>query len=164
MRQEASFTLDETAVPWPKRSGGAGSGCSTNPERSPAKDGPPAHPGRRTGGRLLYEGLNRKLKGLIGRALLLCGAQPVTCSSVTWLMTNHSPRPESDQPDTPGGQPQERVEDRPDVGQVSPEEYPEPASGADLGGDVAGDQGPGESGQNYEPRGTSAGSDKGREG
>lgn len=80
-------------------------------------------------------------------------------------MTNDPPRNQSDQPDTPGGQPQERVEDRPDVGQVSPDDYPEPASGADLGGgDVAGREGPGESGQNYAPGGTSAGADKGREG
>ncbi|WP_162887998.1 hypothetical protein [Sphingomonas mesophila] len=67
-------------------------------------------------------------------------------------------RTRSDQPDTPGGQPQERVEDRPDVGTVTPEDYPEPASGDDLGGgDVAARDGPGESGQNYEPRGTSSG-------
>ena len=67
-------------------------------------------------------------------------------------MTNDPPRDQSDQPDTPGGQPQERVEDRPGVGQVSPDDYPEPASGADLGGgDVAGRDGPGESGQNYAP-------------
>lgn len=72
-------------------------------------------------------------------------------------MTHDSTHTHSDQPDTPGGQPQERVEDRPDVGQVSPEDYPDPASGADLGADVAGEQGPGESGQNYQPRGTSAG-------
>lgn len=79
-------------------------------------------------------------------------------------MTDDTTRNHSDQPETPGGQPQERVEDRPDVGQVSPQDYPDPASGADLGGDVAGDEGPGESGQNYQPGGTSAGSDKGREG
>lgn len=65
----------------------------------------------------------------------------------------------SDQPSTPGGQDQERVEDRPLVGTVSPGDYPEPASGADLG-DVGGDEGPGESAQNYEPRGTSAAASK----
>ena len=79
-------------------------------------------------------------------------------------MTNDRTGTESDQPETPGGQPQERVEDRPNVGEVSPEDYPDPASGADLGGDVAGRDGPGESGQNYAPGGTSAGGDKGREG
>lgn len=79
-------------------------------------------------------------------------------------MTEDTKRTQSGQPGTPGGQPQERVEDRPGVGQVSPEDYPEPASGADLGGDVAGDEGPGESGQNYQPAGTSAGSGKGRKG
>ncbi len=78
-------------------------------------------------------------------------------------MTSDTPRTETDQPDTPGEQPPERVEDRPDVGQVSPEDYPEPASGADMGGgDVSGNEGPGESGQNYAPGGTSAGA--GREG
>ena len=79
-------------------------------------------------------------------------------------MTNDRDSTRSDQPGTPGGQPQERVEDRPGVGQVSPEDYPDPASGADLGGDVAGEEGPGESGQNYQPAGTSAGGSKGREG
>lgn len=73
-------------------------------------------------------------------------------------MTDDNKRSQSDQPATPGGQPPERVEDRPDVGQVSPEDYPEPA-----GGDVAGDEGPGEPGQNYQPGGTSAGSGHGRE-
>lgn len=72
-------------------------------------------------------------------------------------MTHDPSERPSDQPETPGGQPQERVEDRPHVGQVSPDDYPDPASGADLGADVAGREGPGESGQNYQPRGTSAG-------
>lgn len=80
-------------------------------------------------------------------------------------MTDDTRDIDSDQPDTPGGQPQERVEDRPHVGTVTPQDYPDRASGADLGGgDVAGSEGPGESGQNYAPGGTSAGADKGREG
>ena len=55
-------------------------------------------------------------------------------------------------PDTPGGIPQERVEDRPRDGQVSPQDYPEPAGGS---------EGPGRSGQNYDPRGSAAGASSG---
>lgn len=66
---------------------------------------------------------------------------------------------ESTLPDTPGGQPPEKVEDRPSVGQVEPEDYPEPANAAqDMG---AGE--PGESSENYDPRGTAAGAAKGAE-
>jgi hypothetical protein len=61
-------------------------------------------------------------------------------------------------PDTPGGLPQEKVEDRPRVGQVSPDDYPEPASGSDPVGES-----PGRSGQNYDPKGSSAGASGGGE-
>lgn len=34
--------------------------------------------------------------------------------------------------DTPGGQKQEKVEDRPNVGTTTPDKYPDKASGKDL--------------------------------
>ncbi|QDP19929.1 hypothetical protein [Sphingomonas xanthus] len=39
---------------------------------------------------------------------------------------------EAKRAETPGGQQPEPVEERPNVGQVSPNDYPEPASGADV--------------------------------
>ena len=36
-------------------------------------------------------------------------------------------KPASDAPETPGGLPPEKVEDRPFVASVKPEDYPEPA-------------------------------------
>ena len=43
-------------------------------------------------------------------------------------------RPEADEPDprTRGGQPQEDVEDRPNVGTTTPDAYPDKAKGSDL--------------------------------
>ncbi|WP_454884925.1 hypothetical protein [Sphingomonas oryzagri] len=43
-------------------------------------------------------------------------------------------RPDDDEPDagTPGGQKQEKVEDRPNVGTTTPDKYPDKASGKDL--------------------------------
>ena len=69
-------------------------------------------------------------------------------------MTDHD---DTDRPTTPGGQPPEKVEDRPGVGQVRPDDYPEPADGSDAVGDA---DGPGESSQNYQPQGTAAGASK----
>jgi hypothetical protein len=44
-------------------------------------------------------------------------ARPAECESITG---------------TPGGQKQEKVEDRPNVGTTSPDKYPDKASGKDL--------------------------------
>ncbi len=42
--------------------------------------------------------------------------------------------PDDDKPDagTPGGQNQEKVEDRPNVGTTTPDQYPDKASGKNL--------------------------------
>lgn len=61
--------------------------------------------------------------------------------------------------DTPGGQKPEKVEDRPSVGTVNPEDYPEPANAVDVAGSGRGD-GPGQSGENYQPGGSSTGADR----
>ena len=66
-------------------------------------------------------------------------------------------------PETPGGLKPEPVEDRPHVGQASPEDYPEPANAVDVAGSGRGD-GPGESGQNYALGGTPTGAAKTGEG
>ena len=42
------------------------------------------------------------------------------------------PNPDAPDPRTGGGQPQEKVEDRPNVSIVKPEDYPEKASGKDV--------------------------------
>jgi hypothetical protein len=42
------------------------------------------------------------------------------------------PSPDAPDPRTRGGQPQEDVEDRPSVGTVKPEDYPDKASGKDV--------------------------------
>lgn len=78
-------------------------------------------------------------------------------------MSNHVSENEEKLPETPGGQKPEPVEDRPHVGQVTPEDYPEPANAVDVAGSGRGD-GPGESGQNYAPGGTSTGAAKTGEG
>ena len=78
-------------------------------------------------------------------------------------MSNHETENEEKLPETPGGLKPEPVEDRPSVGQVSPEDYPEPANAVDVAGSGRGG-GPGESGQNYAPGGTSAGAAKKGEG
>jgi hypothetical protein len=74
-------------------------------------------------------------------------------------MSNHISENEDQRPETPGGLKSEPVEARPGVGQVSPEDYPEPANAVDVAGSGRGD-GPGESGQNYAPGGTSVGAAK----
>jgi hypothetical protein len=78
-------------------------------------------------------------------------------------MSNHESENEKKLPETPGGIDQERVEDWPNVGEVTPEDYPEPANAVDVAGSGRGD-GPGESGQNYAPQGTSVGAAKKGEG
>ena len=78
-------------------------------------------------------------------------------------MSNNESDNEKTLPETPGSLDQERVEDRPNVGQVSPDDYPEPANAVDVAGSGRGD-GPGESGQNYAPGGTSVGAAKDGEG
>ncbi|QIK95526.1 hypothetical protein G7076_02660 [Sphingomonas sp. HDW15A] len=75
------------------------------------------------------------------------------------LMSNHESENESKLPETPGSLPQEPVEARPNVGQVSPDNYPEPANAVDVAGSGRG-EGPGESSQNYAPGGTSVGAAK----
>jgi hypothetical protein len=45
---------------------------------------------------------------------------------------DNRPNPDAPDPRTRGGQPQEDVEDRPNVSTVKPEEYPEKASGKDV--------------------------------
>jgi hypothetical protein len=78
-------------------------------------------------------------------------------------MSDHGSKNKEKLPETPGGLPPEPVEARPRVGQVSPGEYPEPANAVDVAGSGRGD-GPGESGQNYAPGGTSVGASKENEG
>ena len=78
-------------------------------------------------------------------------------------MSNHESENEEKLPETPGGLKPEPVEDRPHVGQVSPKDYPEPANAVDVAGSGRGD-GPGKSGQNYAPGGTSTGAAKTGEG
>lgn len=76
-------------------------------------------------------------------------------------MSNHESENEEKLPETPGGLKPEPVEDRPHVGQVSPEDYPEPAIAVDGAGSGLGrGDGPGESAQNYAPGGTSVGAAK----
>lgn len=74
-------------------------------------------------------------------------------------MSNHESENEEKPSETPGGLKPKPVADRPHVGQVSPEDYPEPANAVDVAGSGSGD-GPGESGQNYAPGGTSVGAAK----
>jgi hypothetical protein len=78
-------------------------------------------------------------------------------------MSNHDSVNEEKLPETPGGLKPEPVEARPGVGQVSPEDYPEPANAVDVAGSGRG-EGPGESGQNYAPGGSSGGAAKKGEG
>lgn len=58
-------------------------------------------------------------------------------------MTQHEPNDGSvDRSDSPGGQPPEPVEDRPNVGTVKPEDYPDRAQGAPGGEAGSGTQSP----------------------
>ena len=74
-------------------------------------------------------------------------------------MNSDNSETEEKLPDTPGGLKPEPVENRPGVGQVEPEDYPEPANAVDVAGSGRGD-GPGESGNNYSPGGSSVGASK----
>ena len=74
-------------------------------------------------------------------------------------MSNHDSENQEKLPEAPGGLKPEPVEARPGVGQVSPEDYPEPANAVNVAGSGRGD-GPGESGQNYAPGGSSVGAAK----
>lgn len=58
-------------------------------------------------------------------------------------MTQHEPDDGSvDRSDSPGGQPPEPVEDRPNVGTVKPEDYPDRAESVPGGGAGSGTQSP----------------------
>lgn len=63
-------------------------------------------------------------------------------------MTHHDKNSE-----TPGGLPPEKVENRENVGQANPKDYPDPAK-------LDEPKGPGQSVDNYAPKGTSTGAAK----